>query len=157
MARLKNTWWQRKKYVINSLALILPCVFIYHALFPSFPSVWAEKDVGVFKVAPMPLNMKPPYSHHNEYVKDFYLAFGKGQISDIRQAYLNIGPKPIPIRQFEKGDEGIMHGTNHGQHAHAIAPATLLKSDKLWLTIETWQNDILLQSWDIPQALIVEN
>ncbi|MFM9673606.1 hypothetical protein, partial [Streptomyces galilaeus] len=66
-------------------------------------------------------------------MKDFYLAFNQGDISNIRQAYLNIGPAPLPLSEFAKSDEGIMHGTDHGQHAHAIAPATIGQNDKLWV------------------------
>lgn len=154
MARLQSTWWQQKKYLLNALVLILPCVFIYQALNPTFPDLWQEHTMGEYKIAPMPLNMEQPYSHHNEYVKDFYLAFNQGDISNIRQAYLNIGPAPLPLSEFAKSDEGIMHGTDHGQHAHAVAPATISQNDKLWVTIQTWQNELLQHSWDIPQQLI---
>lgn len=154
MARLQTTWWQRNKYLFNALILVLPCIYIYQALNPTFPDLWQEQTVGEFKIAPMPLNMDPPYSHHNEYVKDFFLAFNQGDINDIRQAYLNIGPQPLPLSEFAKGDEGIMHGTNHGQHAHAIAPSAISKGDKLWVTIQTWQGEELVQHWSIPSQLI---
>lgn len=156
MARLQSTWWQRKKYIINSLLLILPCVFIYQSLNPTFPALWQEQSIGEFKIAPMPLNMEQPYSHHSEYVKDFFLMFNQGEISNIRQAYLNIGPKPLSLIEFAKGDEGIMHGTDHGQHAHAIAPEQISAKDKLWVTIQTWQNELHQQSWDIPNTLVIE-
>ena len=154
MARLQSTWWQRKKYLFNALILVLPCIYIYQALNPTFPDLWQEQTVGEFKIAPMPLNMEQPYSHHNEYVKDFFLAFNQGEISNIRQAYLNIGPHPLPLSELAKGDEGIMHGTNHGQHAHAIASSTISKDDKLWVTIQTWQGKELVQHWSIPSQLI---
>ncbi|CAM3919388.1 MULTISPECIES: hypothetical protein [Pseudoalteromonas] len=154
MARLQQTWWQGNKYLLNALILVLPCIYIYQALNPTFPELWQEHTVGEFKIAPMPLNMEQPYSHHNEYVKDFFLAFNQGEISNIRQAYLNIGPYPLPLTELAKGDEGIMHGTNHGQHAHAIAPSGISKDDKLWITIQTWQGEELIQHWAIPNQLI---
>ena len=154
MARLQKTWWQRNKYLFNALILILPCIYIYQAWNPTFPDLWQEQTIGEFKIAPMPLNMDQPYSHHNEYVKDFFLAFNQGEISKIRQAYLNIGPQPLPLSELAKGDEGIMHGTNHGQHAHAIASSTINKGDKLWVTIQTWQGEQLVQHWSIPSQLI---
>ena len=75
MARLNATWWQRKKYLLHAIVLALPVWFIYQSLNPQFPALWQEQQAGEFKIAPMPLNEDAPYSHHNEYVKDFFIAF----------------------------------------------------------------------------------
>ncbi|WP_404338698.1 hypothetical protein [Pseudoalteromonas mariniglutinosa] len=152
MARLKNTAWQRYKYILNAALLALPCWFIYQSLNPQFPAQWQTQTIGEFAITPMPLDLAPPYSHHSEYVKDFYLSFNEGDVSDIRQAYLNIGHSALPINELVIGDEGIMHGTVHGQHVHAIAPQKITTNDKLWITIETWQGEQLVQKWDIPSA-----
>ena len=105
----------------------------------------------------MPLNLEPPYAHHDEYVKDFYLSFNQGDISRIRQAYVNIGPAALPLAQLQQGEEGILHGSRHGQHVHAIAPKTLSSKDKVWLTLQTWQGEVYIASWDLPAVLLPQN
>jgi len=153
MARA-NPFWQRHKYKLNGLILILPLIFLYQSLNPVFPDAWEAQQVGAFEIAPMPLDLKPPYAHHDEFVKDFLLIFSKGQISDIRQGYVNIGKNALPLASLQQGDEGILHGGRHGQHVHAIAPPRFVPGDKLWLTIQTWQGDVLVLSWPIPDTLI---
>ena len=153
MAR-SNSFWQRQKYKLSGLVLLLPLWFLYQSLTPVFPPAWPAQQVGGFEIAPMPLNLEPPYAHHDEYVKDFYLTFSQGDISNIRQGYLTIGPTALPLAQLQQGDEGILHGSRHGQHVHAIAPKTLSASDKVWLTLQTWQGDILTTSWDLPPELL---
>ena len=153
MAR-SNSFWQRHKYKLNGLVLLLPFWFLYQSLTPEFPPAWPAQQVGEFEIAPMPLNLKPPYAHHDQYVKDFFLTFGQGDISHIRQAYINIGPQPLPLAQLQQGEEGILHGSRHGQHVHAIAPKTLSASDKVWLTLQTWHGEMLIASWELPKQLL---
>jgi len=156
MAR-SNTFWQRHKYKLNGLVLVLPFWFLYQSLTPEFPPAWPAQQVGDFEIAPMPLNLKPPYAHHDEYVKDFMLMFSKGDISAIRQGYLNIGPQALPLAQLQQGEEGILHGSRHGQHVHAIAPKILTTGDKVWLTLQTWQGDTLTTSWELPAELLAQH
>lgn len=153
MAR-SNSFWQRHKYKLNGLVLVLPFWFLYQSLTPVFPPAWPVQQVGEFEIAPMPLNLEPPYAHHDEYVKDFMLMFNTGDISNVRQGYLNIGPAPLPLARLQQGEEGILHGSRHGQHVHAIAPAQLSSVDKVWLTLQTWQGDTLITSWQLPAELL---
>lgn len=154
MARLQSTWWQRNKFILHAGILILPIWFLYQSMTQVFPASWGEQAVGEFTLAPMPLNIAQPYSHHSEYVKDFTVMFVTGNVADVRQAYMNIGPKPLPISQLSKADEGILHGTRHSQHVHAIAPQFITSEDKAWITLQTWQGNILIQSWDIPSQFV---
>lgn len=156
MAR-SNSFWQRNKYKLNGLVLLLPFWFLYQSLTPQFPPSWPAQQIGEFEIAPMPLNLKPPYAHHDKYVKDFYLTFSQGDISSIRQAYINIGPAALPLAQLQQGDEGILHGSRHGQHVHAIAQKTLSASDKVWLTLQTWQGETLITHWGLPAELQVQH
>ena len=144
-----NSFWQLKKYYLNSLVLVLPLWFLYQSLTPVFSPMWPAQQIGQFEIAPMPLNLQPPYAHHDQYVKDFMLTFSKGDISAIRQGYLNIGPAALPLAQLQQGEEGILHGSRHGQHVHAIAPKILTTGDKVWLTLQTWQGDTLTTSWEL--------
>lgn len=154
MAQIHNNFWQRNKYKLNGLFLILPFYFLYTMLTPEFPDSLKAQKIGRFEVAPMPYNLDPPYIHEGHYIKDFALTFSEGNIKDIRQAYLNIGNKPLPIATLELSGEGILHGSQHGQEVHAIAPKVFKKEHKIWLTIQDWQGKELTISWDLPQTLL---
>lgn len=153
MART-NSVWQRHKYTLNGLVLLLPFWFLYQSLTPEFPPAWPAQQIGDFEIAPMPLNLKPPYAHHDQYVKDFFLTFNQGDISNIRQAYINIGSAALPLAQLQQGEDGILHGSRHGQHVHAIAPKTLSAGDKVWLTLQTWHGETLITHWGLPAELL---
>lgn len=154
MARLNNNFWQRNKFKINTLVLILPIYFLYQSLNPTFPDALQVKKIGSFEVSPMPYNLDPPYSHDGHFTKDFFITFHQGKVADIRQAYLNIGVKPLSLAKLEVGDEGILHGSQHGQEVHAISPEVLKTQDKIWLTIEDWQGKQLITHWDLPVELL---
>ncbi|MBU2114509.1 MAG: hypothetical protein KKE94_12165 [Gammaproteobacteria bacterium] len=156
MAR-SNSFWQRQKYKLSGLVLLLPLWFLYQSLTPEFPPAWPAQQLGEFEIAPMPLNLEPPYAHHDKYVKDFYLTFSQGEISSIRQGYVNIGTAALPLAQLQQGEDGILHGSRHGQHVHAIAPAAFSAGDKVWLTLQTWQGELLTTSWDLPPLLLQQN
>jgi len=152
MARIKNTIWNRYKYKINGLMLVLVGYFLYQSLFPQFPEAWETQAVGAFEITPMPYNLDPPYLHDGTYTKDFLLLFCKGQVNQIRQAYLNIGTEPLPLETLQMGDAGILHGSQHGQEVHAIAPEVLTAEHKAWLTIENWQGQQQVISWKLPDV-----
>lgn len=154
MARRQDTWWQRNKFKLNALVLILPVWFLYQSLNPQFPAAWQTKQLGDYELTPMPFNKDGPYFHHDMYVKDFLLTFSKGEVSSIRQAYLNIGERALPLAELQQGEGGILHGTRHGQHVHAIAKPTLTADDKMWLTVQNWQGDTWVTSWDLPEGLV---
>ncbi len=154
MTLVNNNLLHRYKYKLNSLILILPFYFLYQALFPIFPDAWHTKEINSFKITPMPYNLDAPYFHDGSYVKDFILTFKQGNIKYIRQAYVNIGKEAIPFVKLQAGEQGILHGSQHGQEVHAIAPRTIKSTDKLWLTIEDWQGEKTVASWDIPEELI---
>lgn len=154
MARINNNIWNRYKYKINGGVIILSCYFLYQSLFPVFPDALATKIIGEYDVTPYPYNTNQPYFHHGSYVKDFMLTFKKGNIDNLRQGYLNLGEKPLPISQLQIDGDGILHGTKHGQEVHAVSPKVLTSTDKIWLTIETWQGEQRIISWDIPNALL---
>ncbi|HAW93427.1 MULTISPECIES: hypothetical protein [unclassified Arsukibacterium] len=150
-----NRFWQRHKFKLNGLVLLLPIWFLYDSLTPEFPPAWPAQQLGQFEIAPMPLDLKQPYAHHDQYVKDFYLSFSQGDIASIRQGYLNIGPVPLPLPELQQDEEGILHGSRHGQHVHAIAPPQLAATDKVWLTLQTWQGEVLTTSWPLPDELVL--
>ncbi|NQY89022.1 MAG: hypothetical protein HRT51_15005 [Colwellia sp.] len=154
MARVNNNLWNRYKYKINALVLLLSVYFLYQSLNPKFPDTWNTQKIGLFEITPMPFNLEPPYLHDGHYTKDFFLVFSQGKIDDIRQAYLNIGSKPLPLSTLQAGDSGILHGSQHGQEVHAIAPKTLKTEDKVWLTIENWQGEQVVTYWELPKELL---
>ncbi|QUI62888.1 hypothetical protein GSF04_10385 [Pseudoalteromonas sp. A22] len=148
---------QHNKYWLNALLLVLPAWFYYQSLHPEFPAPLAEQTLGKYSITPMPFDDKPPYIHDNLYVKDFLLLFNKGDVDSMRQGYLNIGPNAMPLAQLMEHELGILHGTKHGQHVHALAKKTLSKDDRVWLTIETWQGEVIVMNWPLPEYLIKES
>jgi hypothetical protein len=154
MVNFKNSLWQRYKYKLNGLLLILPFYFLYQSLSPEFPDAWETQKIGSFEVTPMPYNLDPPYLHDGSYTKDFFFTVNQGDIQEIRQAYVNIGKQALPLNILAGGNEGILHGSQHGQEAHAISPKRLKAEDKVWLTIEDWTGKQSVTSWNIPTILL---
>jgi len=147
-------FWKKYRYQLSGTVLALPFWFLYQSMTPQFPPAWPAQQVGDFQITPMPLDLKPPYAHHETYVKDFMLTFNRGNISDLRQGYVNIGPAPLPLSQLQQAEDGILHGNRHSQHVHAIAPKTFSVTDKMWITLETWQGEQLTASWELPEMLL---
>lgn len=152
----KSVFWLKHKYKLSGLILILPLVFLYQSLSPSFPPAWPSQQLGEFKIAPMPLDLKSSYKHHGDYVKDFMLIFEQGDVAHIRQAYANIGPVALPLEALQKGENGVLHGSKHGQHVHAITGAKLAATDSLWVSIQNWQGEWLVSQWPVPEAVLVQ-
>lgn len=149
-----RTFFKKHKYKLNGLLLILPVYFFYQSLNPVFPAAWQAQKVGEFEFTPMPFDDNPPYSHHGHFVKDFLLMVNSGDIRHIRQAYINIGPEALQLNEMQWDEEGVLHGSQHGQHAHAIAPENIAAGDKLWLTIQDWQMKTTTVSWPIPDSFV---
>lgn len=154
MARMTANIWQKHKFNLNALVLLAVMFFLYQALFPTFPDAWPAKDIGEFNVVPMPYNSQPPYLHDGVYSKDFFITFKRGQVKNIRQAYLAISEHPIPLSQLQAGEYGILHGSQHAQEAHAIAPKQLTSQHRLWLTIQSWSGEIWFTSWLLSEDLL---
>ncbi|MFT4765612.1 MAG: hypothetical protein ACI9OH_002724 [Oleispira sp.] len=156
MARLQATLWNKYKFFLSGLVLILPIVFLYQSLNPVFPDALPEVTIGDYTIIPMPYDLGPAYQHDGVYVKDFLLTFTAGDINNIRQAYLNIGNEAAIILEIQKstGGEGFLHGSQHGQHVHAIAKPKITAKDSIWLTIENWNGEILTTRWEIPQVML---
>ncbi|MGO1328932.1 MAG: hypothetical protein ACTHT9_04600 [Idiomarina loihiensis] len=155
MARRKNTFWNRNKFKLSGLILILPFYFLYQQLqLPELPPVWDEKQAGPFKVALQPANNDAPYAHHEDWVKDFSAYVNEGKVSDIRQGYVNIGEEPIAIEELQQDDVGILHGSELLQHVHAIAPQKLEPQQRVWVTLQTWNGDVHQAHWELPETWV---
>ncbi|MBN7819267.1 hypothetical protein [Bowmanella yangjiangensis] len=154
MARVQNTFWQRNKFKLSGLILILPFWYLYQGMYPVFPPALETQQLGPFVVTPMPFDHNPAYAHHDEYVKDFLLTFEQGNVAQVRQAYLNIGPQPLALDSLQQGESGILHGSRHGQHVHGIAKASFDNNDRIWLTIEDWQGQRYQAVWPLPSELL---
>lgn len=156
MARIEATIWNKNKFLLSGLVLILPFIFLYKSLNPVFPDPLPTVTIGNYTVTPMPFDLAPAYQHDGVYVKDFLLTFTAGDIDDIRQAYLNIDDQAIPLSDIQttRGGEGFLHGSKHGQHVHAIAKPKITTDDNIWLTIENWNGNVLIARWDIPKTML---
>jgi hypothetical protein len=150
----KKSWWERNKYFINGLVLVLIGYYFYQSLNPQFPDLWKAQQVGEFELTPMPFDLEQPYLHHGVYTKDFFLFISKGNVKNIRQAYINIGDQPIPLAELELNGNGILHGSQHGQEVHAIAPKIIEENHKVWLTLEDWRGQQFVVNWELPTTLV---
>ena len=153
MARLSKSA-KRWPYLLNALILVLPVWFYYQMQNPVFPPALEQKSVAGFSVTPIPLDTNPPYQHDGVYVKDFLLTFGPGEVSSIRQGYLSVGETPRSLADMLEHDEGLLHGSEHGQHVHAITTETLNQQQRLWLTLQDWQGNVHQVSWSLPAYLV---
>lgn len=156
MAVTNSSFWLKNKYKLSGLILLLPLLFLYQSLTPTFPPAWQAQQLGEFSIAPLPLNLNAPYVHHDDYVKDFMLVFEKGEIANIRQGYANIGTQALPIADLQRSENGILHGHKHGQHVHAIASEKLTSADSLWISIENWQGEWQVGKWPLPADILVQ-
>ena len=91
---------QKRLFLLSALLLVLPPIFYYQSLHPVFPEGLPQQTIGEFTITPMPFDNDAPYQHDGIYVKDFLLMFNKGEISNIRQAYLNIGEHPLLLNEL---------------------------------------------------------
>lgn len=156
MAKRYATPWHRYKFLLSGLVLILPIVFLYQSLNPVFPDALSEKRVGDYVIVPMPYDLDAPYLHDGVFVKDFLLTFKQGDISNIRQAFLNIGSQALNATQIRasEGEEGFLHGSQYGQHVHALAKSKLTAEDSIWLTIENWDGQVHTVHWSLPENML---
>ena len=157
MAVRKNTIFNRHKFKLSGLALLFPIYFFYQQLqIRVSPVPWAAKQMGEFNITIQPVNKEAPYAHDADWFKDFTVFINEGSVVQIRQAYANIGIAPIPIEQLQLNDIGLLHGSNLLQHVHAISPVHIAGSDKVWITIQTWDGTIFTQSWQVNDLLKID-
>ena len=156
MARL-NKKQARKRYWLNAILLILPVWYIYKAFNPTFPDSLPVIDVGSYSLSAMPYNEDAPYQHDGIYVKDFLVLFQKGDVDNIRQAFVNIGKNPIAIADAEGHELGILHGSKYGKEVHALAQAALSADDKVWITLQTWDGEVYQGAWPLPAFMVSES
>lgn len=137
----------RAKYLINGLLLGLPIYYFYQAMHPVFPPSWATQPIGSLSATPTPSNDLPAYRGKDGELKDFAVSFCQGCGAGIRQAWLNAGAAPLA----DAPDEwGRLHGSPHGFHVHAPYPAQPKATDRLWLSVQTWDGQLHRQSWPLP-------
>ncbi|MFC3032558.1 hypothetical protein ACFOEE_08510 [Pseudoalteromonas fenneropenaei] len=146
--------FDRYKYWLNAFLLVLPAWYFYQTLNPKFPEALTAQTIGEFTIVPMPLDERAPYRHDGLYVKDFLFMFNQGEVDNIRQAYVNIGAQALSLNEFRSYELGILHGTKHGQHVHALTSQTFNSEDKIWLTIETWNGEVLQTAWPLPTQFL---
>lgn len=140
---------KRLKFWLSGLVLLAPCWYFYQSLNPVFPTEWQEKTIGPFTAALTPANNAPAYPHDGDYLKDFSVRFCEGCTPRIRTAYLQVGSEPLPVSTEV---EGILHGHGNVLHVHAPYPLAPTKTDKLWLTVQTWDGQVFYEYWDLPTA-----
>ncbi|CAD5269092.1 conserved hypothetical protein [Alteromonas sp. 38] len=56
----------------------------------------------------------------------------------------------LPIEEMANEKPSILHGTKHGNHVHALSQPSFSAGDKIWLTIQQWNGELLTLSWELP-------
>jgi len=151
MTQRQNSWWQRHKFKLNALVLLLPLWFFYQSMHLSFPPSLPQQQIGPFTVTPTPLTNDGPYQHHQDWVKDFSLQFCQGCVGQIRQAYMVMAEQPPSLSDMATEELGILHGDSHWQHVHALIHSQSPQA-RLWLVIEDWQGQQHVGSWPFQMA-----
>lgn len=146
MSRQAPSFWQRRKFYLNALLLLAPVYYFWQAMNPVAQPSLEQKTLGELSATPRPLDPYPPYLHDGVLVKDFRVDFCDGCIPRIRQAYLTAGDAP---EGFPADAEGVLHGNRFALHVHAPFPDTTDDDDRLWLTVETWDGEVLQTSWPL--------
>lgn len=149
MSRRSHSFWQKNKFKLSGLVLILPFWFLYQSMNPVFPPALPKATVGPFEITPSPLTEDGPYQHHGEWVKDYYLQFCAGCVEKIRQGFLVISNEAPDFQQLSEGHSSVLHGTVHGLHVHASTAEKLQGGEKLWLLLEDWQGVRYQHSWEL--------
>jgi len=147
MSVKQATWWQRHKFSLSGFILLLPFWFLYQALTPVFPPALPKAQLGPYAVLLSPLNEEGPYSHHGEWVKDYFLQFSAGDTGSLRQGFLLVSATEPDISALEQGESSLLHGHRHGLHVHARSPQQYGPDDKLWLLLQDWQGNWYRHSW----------
>lgn len=140
-------FWARHKFKLNGLVLILPFWFLYQSLHLQFPPALPKAQLGPYAVTVMPLSEDGPYSHHGEWVKDYYLQWCQGCADQIRRGFLLVSNSAPDLEALSRDHSSLLHGNSHGLHVHARTPAQLNAGDKLWLIIEDWQGKVYSHHW----------
>jgi hypothetical protein len=146
---MRKSFWVRHRYQLSGLVLILPWIFLYQAMHPTFPPALPPQNLGPVTATPMPLDDGEPYWHHDERVKDYLITFCDGCIRQIRQAYLTVASTAPALAELQDS-HAILHGDAHSQHVHAEYPPVTAATDKLWLTLEDWQGTVHQTWWPLP-------
>lgn len=147
------TWWQRNKFSLSGFILLLPFWFLYQAMNPQFPPALPKAQLGPYEVLLMPLDEKGPYSHHGEWVKDYFLQFSAGDTSQLRQGFLLVSASEPATDNLQEGESSLLHGNRHGLHVHARSPQQQGPDDKLWLLLQDWQGNWYRHSWPLTKGV----
>jgi hypothetical protein len=140
--------WQRGRFWLSGLLLVLPCWYLWQSFNPVFPAEWPERQAGPFAVAVTPADDAPPYRHDDARQMDFSARFCDGCVAKIRMAWLSVGAQPAPLPDDLAG---VLHGDSRMQHAHAPVPRASAPQDRLWLTVESWDGKVHHADWPLPE------
>jgi hypothetical protein len=137
---------KRWRYCLNALVLTAPAWFLYTSLTPVFPPAWESRTLGTLTVTPTPHDDGEPYRHDGQRVKDFSFRFCEGCDRNMRLAAVHVGNSPASPAETETG---LVHGHGALKEAHVPYPEQVGASDRLWLSVQTWDGTVHHASWPL--------
>lgn len=145
-----SSLWQRWRFHLSALLLILPIVFTPAYLRDTglFDGVddktrLGAHEIGEFAVGPWSVRLaeswtgKPGFEGRAGYAKEFTMALCSACIDSVRAAYLRVG-KPRNVRTAG----ALFSGAPYRQTAEIRIPERATADDLLWLTLEGWDGTL---------------
>jgi|AGTN01.2.fsa_nt_gi hypothetical protein len=134
-------FWQRGKFHLSALVMLVPLPFLPRYLAekppPVAPEIHRQVAVGPFALGLVTLDRPPYRGSAGERMKDYDVRFQPGDMESIRGVFLRVG-KPRNLRTAG----ALAGGGVYRQHAHVMLPDQLSGSEDLWLTVEKWDGTV---------------
>lgn len=139
--------WQRWRFHLSALLLIVPIVFtptwFHDREFSNGKKGLGERAIGEIAVGPWSVRLaefklnEPDAEGRAGYAKEFALALCPACVDQVKAAYLRVGP-PRNIRTAG----ALFSGTPYRQTAEMRVPERTTADDMLWLTLEGWDGTL---------------
>lgn len=139
--------WQRWRFHLSALLLIVPIVFtpmwLHDREFSNGKKGLGQREIGEIAVGPWSVRLaehrlvEPDAEGRAGYAKTFALALCPACIDGVKAAYLRVG-KPRNIRTAG----ALFSGAPYRQIAEIRIPERTTADDELWLTLEGWDGTL---------------
>ena len=139
--------WQRWRFHLSALVLIVPVVFapafFHNNAFSNGKKGLGQREIGEIVVGPWSVRLaelrlvEPDAEGRAGYAKSFTMALCARCVDEVKAAYLRVGP-PRNIRTAG----ALFSGTPYRQSAEVRIPNKTTADDSLWLTLEGWDGTL---------------
>ncbi|WP_263143564.1 thiamine pyrophosphate-binding protein [Pseudomonas sp. RIT-PI-AD] len=149
--------WQRWRFHLNALLLVVPLVFMSKYLHDqarfSGKLGLGEREIGELAVGPWTLRLAewevgdPEDEGQAGYMKAFVVALCETCSGEIKAAYLRIG-QPRSLRAAG----ALLSGNPYRLIAEVPVPPRASAGDRLWITVEGWDGAVHQATLPLEQA-----